>query len=248
VRLTILAALVAVTSAGVARAECTANGIQFFPSPGSVIPTNARFILEGVGTEQQKVLALIGQQLVFKANDDIVTAKVLRGWRSEMNRAAVLLIPNHPFRPNKRYTLILGALASSPFITDTTDVPYWDAGAWPDDKPPRWMRKPAVAEGQYILEGGKLTRFIRITMQMEEQSPAYLVITLQRAHGSTSQQTYFTPVRDGKAMVGHDSCSGGFVFEDGKSYRATVLGYDIAGNLASTVQPFEFAAPKPGQR
>ena len=52
------------------------------------------------------------------------------------------------------------------------------------------------------------------------------------------------PVRDGKASLGHDSCSGGFVFEDGKTYKADILGYDIAGNLAATTPQVEFQSPK----
>jgi hypothetical protein len=228
-----------------ARADCQSDGIQFFPAPGSVVPTNSRFILEGLGSEQGKVLALVGGQVTFRAPDDTVRATVVKGWRSEMNRAAVLLSPNHTFRPNKRYTLILDSLSSSTLLSEGADEPYWDSGVGPDEKAPRWLRKPAVSEGQYLYEGGRLTRFVKIATELEEQSPSYLVVTLQRTHGSTAQQTYFVPVHDAKATVGHDGCSGGFVFVDGESYRASVVGYDVAGNVAPNVPALEFRAPKP---
>jgi len=217
-----------------ARADCKADGLDFFPSAGSVVPTNVIFLMEGFGTEQAYVQSLVGQQLIFKATDDIVTAKVLSGYHSEMNRVSVKIEPNHSLRPNKRYTMIL----------EGRDSPSWESGGGPDDRAPNWLRRPAVAEGQYLYQGGKLTRFVRLEMQFEEQSPVYLVVTLERARASTAQQTYIVPVRDGKATLGHDACSGGFVLEDGKAYKATVLAYDAAGNAAPRVPAVNFQAPR----
>lgn len=228
-----------------ARAECQPDGIQFFPAPGSVIPTNSRFVLEGLGAEQEKVLALIGGQLAFQAEDDTIHAKVLKGWRSEMKRVAVLLVPERPFRPNKHYVLALGGLSNATLLNENADEASWESGGETDDQPPRWRRKPVVSEGQYLPDGAHLTRFVRIAAELEEQSPSYLVVSLQRAHGSTAQQSYFVPIRDGKATVGHDACTGGFIFVDGESYRANIQAYDVAGNLAPAVPSLEFRAPKP---
>jgi hypothetical protein len=228
-----------------ARAQCQVDGIQFFPAPGSVIPTNTHFILEGVGPDQQRVLSLVGEMVTFKTADDIILGKVRQGWRSEMNRAAVVIVPNHTFLHNRKYTLELGgALARAKVLNETGEMRAWDVGGTADERPPKWLRKPAVAEGQYLYENGKLSRYVHLDMEMDEQSPAYLVVTMRRSHSSTASQTYFVPVRDGKALLGHDSCSGSFVFEDGKSYKADLLGYDIAGNLAASTPQVEFQSPK----
>jgi hypothetical protein len=103
-----------------ARAQCQVDGIQFFPAPGSVIPTNTHFILEGVGPDQQRVLSLVGEMVTFKTADDIILGKVRQGWRSEMNRAAVVIVPNHTFLHNRKYTLELGgALARAKVLNET---------------------------------------------------------------------------------------------------------------------------------
>jgi hypothetical protein len=231
-----------------AGAECQRDGIQLFPAPGSLIPTNTRFILEGVGPHQPEVLALVGEEVTFRTSDDIILAKVLKGWRSEMSRVAVIIVPAHKFLPNRTYTLRLGGgRTNTPVLGSTGENLAWNVGATADERPPQWLRKPAATEEEYSFENGKLSRFVWLDVELEEQSPAYLVVTLQRSHGSTAPQTYFVPVHDGKAALGHDSCSGGFMFEDGKAYRATILGYDIAGNLASNVPPVELMAPKPAR-
>src|SRR5689334_20721627 len=99
--------LCAVPSAARAEDKCDSSGLRLFPLPGSVVPTNVRFILEGIGADQSRVQDLINQELVLYADDDKVTVKVLRGWKSAMNRTAVVLRPRAILKPNRQYRLAL---------------------------------------------------------------------------------------------------------------------------------------------
>src|SRR5689334_15850263 len=74
-------------------ADCTAHGVALYPPSGSVIPTNARFFLEGVGLEVRRVQALEGDTITARASDDAVPFVVQFAWRSGMNRVAMLLKP-----------------------------------------------------------------------------------------------------------------------------------------------------------
>lgn len=223
---------------------CLDRGIRFFPAPGSVVPTNARFLLEGIGPEQEAVWALIGQELTLHAADDTITVKVLKGWRSKAGRVAVLLKPRAILKGNRTYRLELGKLAGLERINGRTGV-EWSTGGTPDTAGPKWEERPNVAEGRSLEHGGgKGTRLLRLRMRAEEECPGYLVLTLRRARGATGSQTYWTPIQGEEAWIGHDACSGSFTFDDGRAYRATLEGYDCAGNPAQRLKPIEFHAPR----
>src|SRR5262245_15768904 len=106
-----LAAAATLFTALAAHAKCEANGLYVFPAPGAVIPLNAKFILEGAGTEAARVSKLVGSgELVLKSGGDEVGVTVLRGWSSSAKRVAVLLRPNAELMPNKSYTLAISSM------------------------------------------------------------------------------------------------------------------------------------------
>jgi hypothetical protein len=246
----ILPLLLGCALATAARAEekCAKEGIQLFPAPGSVIPTNVKFILEGLGSEQSRVLDLLGKELFLIADDDKVTLKVQRGWKSAMNRTAVVLRPRAILKPNRIYRVALDERLPRFKVIGVAqpyELPAWRSGKGPDDRAPKWVSRPAVSEGEHRLEEGQLIRNVKLRMTMQDESPAYLLLALRRMRGSTAVQTYFVPIQGGQAVAGHDACSGSFTFEDGLAYRATVECYDAAGNAAPKVNPIEFNAPRP---
>lgn len=240
--------LCAAPSAALAEDKCDSSGLRLFPLPGSVVPTNVRFILEGIGADQSRVQELINQELVLYADDDKVTVKVLRGWKSAMNRTAVMLRPRAILKPNRQYRLALDDKLPRFKLLDVPeprDLPEWRTGKGPDDRAPKWTTKPAVSEGLHQVVEGQLIRNVKLRMTMQDESPSYLVLSIRRVRGSPAVQTYFVPIQGGEAIAGHDGCSGSFTFEDGAAYRATVECYDAAANLAPKVNPIEFNAPKP---
>jgi hypothetical protein len=227
-------------------ADCTAHGVALYPPPSSVIPTNARLFLEGVGVEVRRVQALEGESLVAKAADDAVPVQVQFAWRSGMNRVAMLLKPRALLKANRTYALDLRAkLPGFRFLDGSETEPVYLTGKGPDDQKPEWVSTPSVSEGIYRKWDEKtFTRFLRFNVKLNEVSPAYLVLSLQRARGSVVKQTYFLPVVDDQVLVGHDPCSGRFVLEDGRAYRGEFQLFDIAGNEGPKLKPMEFNAPK----
>lgn len=231
--------------------RCASKGIQLFPAPGSVIPTNSRIILEGLGPDQARVRSL--RALKLKADDDSVTMRVTKVLVGGMNRTAVMLRPRAILKPNRVYRLMLDEQLPNFTLLGpagpSTDLPAWRTGKGPDDRAPKWLDKPSVSEGEHRVVDQKLIRNVKLRMSMQEESPAYLLVSIGQTRGSSrALQTYFAPIRGGEAIVGHDGCSGGFTFEDGRAYRATIQGYDVAGNLAPRVSPIEFHAPRPIRR
>lgn len=225
--------------------DCARSGVELFPKPGSVVPTNFRIVLEGIGSDQDRVAALVGKELVLTASDDRVAVRVLRGWKSTVSRTAVILRPRAQLKANREYRLSLEEkLPGARLLGVKSGVASWATGKGRDDKGPKWVDPPAVSEGRYVIRDGQLTRFLKFRMAMQDDSPVYAVMSIRRARGSTSVQTYFVPVSAGEAWVGHDGCSGGFSFDDGRAYFATVEAFDVAGNQAPPVPSIEFQAPR----
>lgn len=232
-----------------ASARCLGDGVQVFPRPGATLPTNTRLLLEGMGTARALVAALPGKRMRLQTDGHEVRLKVLRGWTSELGRVTVVLKPEGKLLPGKNYTLRLDDALPSPVrllngAETGAALPKWLSGKGPDTAAPRWIRRPAVSEG--IARRGEegITRYVRLTMALREESPAYMVVTLTRKQAGAAAQHYVIPVMNGSALLGHEPCSGAFGFEDGRSYRARVEVFDAAGNLAPAVPPLDFEAPR----
>ncbi|WP_224368955.1 hypothetical protein [Hyalangium versicolor] len=229
-----------------ASARCIGDGVQVFPRPGATIPTNTRILLEGIGTARNLVADLPGKVMRLQTDGHEVRLKAQRGWTSELGRVTVVLKPDGPLLPDKVYTLRLddqipGTVA---VLNGTgTSMPEWTSGKGPDKAAPIWTKRPAVSEGISLRSEDGVTRYVRITLSMREESPTYMVVTLTRKQPGAAAQHYVLPVVNGSALLGHEPCSGAFGFEDGRSYRARVEVFDSAGNLAPAVPPLDFEAP-----
>lgn len=242
----LLSAQAAAEEVNLESADCNPHGVVLYPPPSSVIPTNARLFLEGVGVEVRRVQALEGDAITARAADDAVPFQVQFAWRSGMNRVAMLLKPRALLKANRTYALQLRQkLPGFHFLDGSDEEPVYVTGKGPDDTKPEWLSTPSVGEGIYRKwDEQHFTRFLRFNLKLNEASPAYLVLSLQRARGSLVKQTYFIPVLDNQVLVGHDACSGRFTLEDGRAYRGEFQLFDIAGNEGPKLKPMEFNAPR----
>ncbi len=242
--LTFGAALLCLTALP-ASAQCKDEGLLFFPVPGSVIPTNSRFLLEGVGPDAKRVAGLVGKEIVFKSKSDAVAVKVKSGWKSEVGRYAVQLLPSRPLRPDSSYALVLEPhLPGFKLINDRGgSAPRWETGPGADSVKPGWEVRPASKGGESKVEKGRLSRLMKLHVALQDQSPGYLVVTLKRARGDSITQTYPVPIVGSEGIIGQDGCSGGFSLEAGRAYKASFSAFDVAGNQAPPLPVLELNAP-----
>lgn len=238
----------ALLSAASAHAACSKDGLLAFPTPGSVVPLNVRFILEGAGKEQERVAALVGDEpLVLKGGDDVVNVKVTKGWVSAMGRTAVMLTPTGTLKPNRSYALMVDKrLPGYRLLNEGADTLTWRTGVAEDKLAPKYQVRPAITEGMYRKDAEGLTRYLSLRTQLSEDGPSYVVVSMQRVRGSSVKQVYAVPLQGGEGRLGHDGCSGSFSFDDGRAYKISVETYDSAGNKATEKISTEANAPRPG--
>jgi hypothetical protein len=246
------AAVVALTllCAAPAAARCKTDGIFVFPSPGAVIPMNARFILEGAGKQKKRVAALVGQTLILRSSDSrvpAITVSVKAGWESQRARTAVVLLPNSQLTAGREYTLQIekalpGYVVLNDFATETLS---WKAAPVADTTPPRFQTRPVIAEGRSERDRDGISSHMKLKAELIEDSPAYFLVRLTAiAKPGSAKQLYPVPINGGEGLVGHDACSGGFQFDSDMPYRLEVETYDSAGNKATEkLQPIEAKSP-----
>lgn len=227
-------------------ARCDARGFVLFPAAGSVLPVNARLVLEGLGPDAAKVDRLVGRELVLRSEDDAVSVRVSRGWHSLLNRTAVVLKPSRALRPNHVYFLDSRPLGDNPEWVGGPrhGSPSWRIGDGADSQAPVWQLRPEISEGEVAVKDGKVVRTVTVHAEVKDQSPIYLVITLKPKRGGSGAQVYFAPLDGAEAVIGHDGCTGSFALEDNGVYRASAQAYDVTG---SATPPSEFEFQSPGQ-
>ncbi|MBZ4421664.1 hypothetical protein [Myxococcus sp. RHSTA-1-4] len=241
-----LVPLLVLLCASSAAAQCLGDGVQLFPTPGAVVPTNTRFLLEGVGTARPQVAALVGKKLRLVSDKHEVEVKAQRGWESSLGRVTIVLKVAGTLQPDTRYSLRIDEVLPNVMLLNghgSTVLPEWRTGKGADAHAPRWLKRPAVSEGFLRRTPQGTARFVRLNLSLREESPAYLVVKLEPRRPGPAVQQYVVPVHNNTAFIGHEACSGTFSMEDGRSYRARIEAFDAAGREAPPVPPVDFEAP-----
>ncbi len=232
---------------------CVKDGVILFPAPGAVVPTNVQFILQGTGEMQAKVQGLIsnGAIALVAEGKEPIQVKAEKGYVSQVSRVAIRLRPLKPLEPNAEYSLALPAeMAGVALLNDQLGDGSlrWLAASGPDKKSPRYKERPSSSEGFYEQDKtGGLTRKLKLRTLVDESSPAWLLVSMQRAHGGSARQQFPVALDGDTFIIGHDACSGNFGFDDGRAYKLTLELYDAAGNKATERPTLEVAAPRPLQ-
>lgn len=231
-----------------ASAACD-DGVRLFPAPGATVPINVQFLLEGVLGDQERVSKLVGgSELALLGGGDPVGVTVEKGWASTMNRVAVRLKPKRPLAPNTEYTLTIGrALPGVKLLNDTRgdNTARWKTGPSADTLPPKFITRPATSEGFYQRTRDGLTRSLKLRTQVSDLGAVYVLVSMQRARGIATKQQFPVPVDAEALVLGHDVCSGGFGFDDGRAYKLQMELFDAAGNSGGKPVAIELSAPKP---
>ena len=232
---------------------CVKDGVMLFPAPGAMVPTNVQFIIQGTGEMQARVQSLVSNTAIalVAQGKDAIQVKAEKGFVSQVSRVAIRLRPLKALEPNVEYSLALPPeMAGISLLNDQLGDGSlrWLAAAGPDKRAPRFKERPSSSEGFYEQDKtGGLTRKLKLRTLVDESSPAWFLVSMQRARGGSARQQYPVALEGDTFTIGHDACSGNFGFDDGRAYKLTFELFDAAGNKAVEKPTLEIAAPRPLQ-
>ncbi len=231
-------------AAAPAAETCQKNALFIFPAPGAVVPVNARFLLEGVGTGRAAVKDLLASPALLKSEQHTVPLVVRSTWNSSAGRTAVWLAPSSTLRADTEYRLVLpSSFAAVP--ADPAAPPLkWTTTGFSDTTAPLFRSPPGVSEGEYARdESGHERRFLRVRVDLDEDGAAWALVTLTRARIAAPPQVYPVPIVGNELRIGHDACSGGFWFEGAREYKIAFEVFDAAGNASKKTPALFSKAP-----
>lgn len=208
-----------------ARADCAASGWHVFPPPGSTVPTNARFVVQGFASSQAAVKSLATRhpRLVADTGEQL-PLKVLTVNEGGFELTQAVLAAKGALTPGVRYTLR--------FDDDTFSLrrgvsASWVVGAGADFEPPRWQAAPSAKPGERKEMGCGPSVHARLELAVEDAGPV-LVRAVVKRDGEV-KEFLLEREDDGSLRVGHGMCSGAFQLGDG-AWTLELSAVDLAGN------------------
>lgn len=228
--------IVAVLSSTRSAADCASWSFKVWPPPGTVIPPNARLVIQGYDRAQEMVAKIAGlnPRLLVKSPDPLtfsppIRLKVVEVHTGEMKITQAVLQPERLLIPGAQYTLAFEHTVEDPDFAPKGPL-RWMAGGEPDSAAPTWSAPPLAGPGHFKQMGCGPIEEARVQLAVKDQSP-WLV--LSRVHGPTGgvREYLLTPDDEGELTVGHSMCMGAFQLGEGE-WSLELVAVDVAGNSA----------------
>ncbi|MFT3912061.1 MAG: hypothetical protein QM737_21730 [Ferruginibacter sp.] len=116
------------------------------------------------------------------------------------------------------------------------------ANSNPDNTAPVFAAVPKYISGSVIRYGCGHAEWAYFTMDAKDESEVLVKAQVKNLlTGNTTE--YIVPIENGKVQVGHDMCSGGFLFKDADEYEVCFTLMDMSGNCSVVSKPIKFRKP-----
>ncbi|MFZ5438759.1 MAG: hypothetical protein ACOZQL_02060 [Myxococcota bacterium] len=216
-----------------AHADCREWSWSVFPEPGELVPTNARFVVQGYGLAQDAVKTIASRhpRLVTSAGEEF-PLKVVELHVGEFHLTQAVLSPKGALTPGVQYTLRFDQPdGPERFWLSKDTSPTWFVGPDADFVPPRWKAAPTPLPSAVKEYGCGPAIEAQLAVQLDDASP---VLVRARVTGPDQRpREYLLRLKDGKLIVGHSMCSGAFVLDPEGEWQLELTAVDLAGNTAA---------------
>ncbi len=223
-----------------AQAECPPEGLRVWPAPGSVVPPNAVFLLEGRGEAAALVASLDQRHPALIAVREGTLLDVAAREQTLPEWAQSLLQPREKLLPAHEYLLRLHGLGATEPKRFHPTIPtpsggqrlQWRIGDQPDEQAPRWEAPPRVLSTRREEGGPHTVSVVRVavTARDEGEHLLYRVRLRERGKGKGWQSWWLAAPEDGVLEVGRGRCGGPVTLSPGHHYELRLSALDGAGN------------------
>ena len=236
-------------------AECNEAGLRAWPEPGTVVPPNVHFVVEGVGVTSDLVATL------DKSHPAIITIKdglrflVTSITDGDEKIAQAVLVPEKPLRGAHEYLVRFHGTGPGepkeyhPTVTQKGKQVrmQWRVGETPDTKAPTWTETPRVLSSKRDERGDGVETFVRIAVSAKDERGMllYRVRIRERGKGKAWRSWFLRAPAGGQSLVvGRGKCSGPFELFPGRRYEIRLSAVDAAGNETNAPgNPLRFKGP-----
>jgi len=210
-------------------ADCVAERWEVWPPPGSIIPPNAKVLVEVYGGFKLKIYNLLNStpQLVFGKKNIKLYSYPEFGFLLTQ----VLFTPTSRLPSSTQVTLKWN---ENQFLSEINPQDrYWKVGSKEDHTPPYWQGVPKIKEIHHDIFGCGPARYALVELPVVDENKWVRVFTeVTSLQDPKFKQSFFLiPKSESNlVVVGHGMCSGAFHLNPGETYQVKFTAFDIAGN------------------
>ncbi|MEZ4471983.1 MAG: hypothetical protein R3F60_14550 [bacterium] len=224
--LALLAALLALPA--LAHARCASGGLGLWPTPGATLPPQGYLLLEGFGSERERVARLAdGQAWLVNRRGQAVALKVAAVHSGFLNVSQAALLPAEPLTKGT-WRLELGPAGKHRpptfYLPDGRGPASYEVSGVADEAVIRWTGAPTAEPGDWAELG--CGPAIQTPVKVPVEGAALAIVTLVRTEGGGR---WWFPVEDGAIRLGHGMCTGPYDVRGPEMQTARIRPLPAAG-------------------
>jgi len=230
-------------------ADCEDTGIRVFPE-GETLGQNSIIVLEGYAESQKIILGLNKKYPVyFKSGEKKVNLMVKEICIGQYYLTQALLTPETKLESGLEYTLCIDSLPNQEAFTrynyksNKLEFIKYKVVDRSDTDNPILLSKPKVLKKILEFYGCGDVDFVVFDFHVKDSSDL-IIKTIVKNLASGKESAYYLEPRNNQIYVGHDMCSGAFVFDNSSKYEVEFSILDTSGNLTLwTGERIKFTKP-----
>ncbi|HLP56207.1 MAG TPA: hypothetical protein VK151_14315 [Fluviicola sp.] len=237
-----------------ANADCSDNGLSVFPG-GKTIRQNTIIMIQGYASSQWIVTKLGKAYPVYlKSGDTKVNLVVKETLMGQFDLTQAILEPESGLKTGLKYELIIDNLPEhehferwnstireyEPFIFEVIEGE--------DTEKPLFLSRPQEISKSIAYFGCGPAMSVNFSCLVSDSSEFLVKATVKNLVTGVSTP-YYIGHGDSTVSIGHNMCSGAFVFKGNDDYEVTFALLDVAGNSTEWVgEPIKFTKPEEAER
>lgn len=241
----LLSFLIAIT----ASAKCTNSGIYCL-NKSPTLNKNGLIILEFYASSQSLVPELNKKYPIFmKSHSNKVQLNIIEMLKGEMGLTQVVLKPGSDLIENEMYSVEIDSLPNYEGILGryNNSTNKWEQLTFKinnsiDNAAPILNNSPAVQKKTLVYYGCGPASWVYFNITGEDQSELFVRTSVKNIK-TGDVTTYILSIENDLVKVGHEMCSGAFLFENDDEYEVVFQLFDQSGNKSTSTNPIPFTKP-----
>lgn len=246
----ILVILIFTFSINVSFADCSMNGMEFFPEKRT-ISLNSLFIIQGYLMSQKTVESFKERTIYLESESgDLIVLQLQEILRGQMNLTQAIFKPVSVLQPNTKYFLKY----SNETKSETSEMNHWNSKTQQNEKV-YWQTSEVISTDlinpslKIVYEKTEVVHFgcgpsSNAIFKVSNKNNIEIWYKTEVIELATNKKTTFYLTEGEKSLnVGHGMCSGAFSFKNKGKYKVRFTPMNSDGQSLKTTEWKTFDSP-----